>query len=311
MQKLMLVVSIMFVAVMIRSSVFAQSCASDGDCIDSDLCTVDICDATQAECIFTPVVCDDGDPATADSCDPDTGACIYAPIVCDDEDACTVDEYDETTGECVFTPIICEDGDPATTDSCNPVTGECTSSLMVSVDIKPGSCQNPLNVRSRGILPVVIYGAEAFDVSSLDPTAIGFSIEGVDTLVPPLRWSYEDVGAPPLNGKQCTCDDIDEEDIDEDESLADGFTDLKLKFSVPSLVEGLGLAAFGRDQGKPRATVLLSIVAINADGTPVMGQDCVQIINKWKWWEGPQGPKGPKEPNGPKDPKRPNRPNRN
>jgi hypothetical protein len=74
------------------------------------------------------------------------------------------------------------------------------------------------------------------------------------------------------------------------------------------LVEGLGLAEIGGETVKPREIVLLTIVALNADGTPVMGQDCVQIINNGKWWEGPKGPKGPKEPKAPKEPKSPKEP---
>ncbi|MHC4648611.1 MAG: hypothetical protein ACYTBJ_24405, partial [Planctomycetota bacterium] len=39
--------------------------------------------------------------------------------------------------------------------------------VQVAVDIKPGSCPNPLNLASRGVLPVAVLGSEDFDVSSI------------------------------------------------------------------------------------------------------------------------------------------------
>ncbi|HUW20871.1 MAG TPA: PASTA domain-containing protein, partial [Sedimentisphaerales bacterium] len=41
-------------------------------------------------------------------------------------------------------------------------TGPCT--IPVNFDIKPGSCPNPLNVGSRGVIPAAVLGAEDFDV---------------------------------------------------------------------------------------------------------------------------------------------------
>jgi len=48
------------------------------------------------------------------------------------------------------------------------LTGE-LSPLEVLVDIKPGSYPNPLNVKSKGVLPVAILGTTAFDVSDVCP----------------------------------------------------------------------------------------------------------------------------------------------
>jgi hypothetical protein len=66
----------------------------------------------------------------------------------------------------------------------------------VFVDIKPGSCPNPFNVKSKGVLPVAILGAEDFDVTMIDPSEILLSRDGIEEGVPPLRWSYEDVATP-------------------------------------------------------------------------------------------------------------------
>jgi hypothetical protein len=57
------------------------------------------------------------------------------------------------------------------------------------VDIRPGSCKNPVNRVSRGVLPVAILGSEYFDVETIDPSSI--LLEGF----PADKWSIEDVGA--------------------------------------------------------------------------------------------------------------------
>jgi hypothetical protein len=62
--------------------------------------------------------------------------------------------------------------------------------IEVSVDIKPMSWPNPLNVNKKGVLPVAILGTEDFDVTQIDPASI--LLEGVS----PLRWALEDVGTP-------------------------------------------------------------------------------------------------------------------
>ncbi len=67
----------------------------------------------------------------------------------------------------------------------------CVSQMVsVAVDIKPGSCPNPLNVESKGMLPVAILGSEDFDVTDIDiaPTRLAG--------VPPIRSSLEDVAGP-------------------------------------------------------------------------------------------------------------------
>jgi len=50
--------------------------------------------------------------------------------------------------------VICSDSDDAMF----------TPTIEVPVDIKPTSCPNPLNVKSRGVLPVAILGTADFDV---------------------------------------------------------------------------------------------------------------------------------------------------
>jgi hypothetical protein len=133
--------------------------------------------------------------------------------------------------------------------------------LEVPVDIKPGSCRNPLNVRSRGILPVAILGTEDFDVSQIDPTTV--RLMGVA----PLRWSMEDVATPfePFVGKEdafdCTTDG------------PDGFLDLTLKFSTQEIVGALGDVSDG-------GVLVLELHGELFDGTSFEGEDVVVILKK-------------------------------
>jgi hypothetical protein len=95
--------------------------------------------------------------------------------------------------------------------------------------IKPGSCQNPLNVKSQGVIPLVIMNTDLLDVSIVDPTSI--LLEGT----PPLRWSFEDVGRPiePIEGVGGEMDCGASE-------LPDGYVDLNLKFSTQAVLGTVG-----------------------------------------------------------------------
>jgi hypothetical protein len=45
---------------------------------------------------------------------------------------------------------------------------------LVTIDIKPGSTTNPINVRSRGVIPVAILTTPAFDATTVDPLTVQF-----------------------------------------------------------------------------------------------------------------------------------------
>jgi hypothetical protein len=169
---------------------------------------------------------------------------------------------------------------------------------MVSVDIKPGACPNPLNVKSWGVLPVVVLGTDEFDVETIDPEMIRISREGFDP-VAPIRYSYDDVGMPP-EGEPCACDELDEDELEEDEPGEDGLMDLNVKFSVPELVEGLGLKEVEGGE------IIPLTIMIESEGGTLIGEDCVRIINKFKWWDDfLEKIKKPKKPKKPKEPKKP------
>lgn len=107
--------------------------------------------------------------------------------------------------------------------------GKCKGGVQyVFVDVKPGSCPNPINPSSRGVLPVAILGTEELDVSNIDPESV--RLQGV----PPLRWAIEDVVAPfvpPTTDLGC---------LDCGTGGPDGFPDLILKFRAEDIVAALG-----------------------------------------------------------------------
>jgi hypothetical protein len=171
-----------------------------------------------------------------------------------------------------------EDVDCGDNEFCND-TNECElADQTLLLDIKPGSCKNPLNVRSKGVLPVILFGTEDSDVSTIDPDSLVLVREGVAGEAGIFRYNTVDVGAP-SEGEICGCEDIDDELIDEDLD-GDGSMDLLLKFRVPDLVTALEL-----DAVESRATILLTLMGETEDGTSIfLGEDCVWIINKMKWW---------------------------
>jgi len=123
----------------------------------------------------------------------------------------------------------------------------------VSLDIKPGSCPNPINNRSRGLLPVAVMGTATFDVNDIDVSSL--QLEGVD----PFLSGYEDVGTP-YGGDLCGCT----------EAGPDGFLDLTLKFFTEDVIDAIGEFPLGDRT--------LTLTGTLLDGTPIQGQDCVIVV---------------------------------
>ncbi|HPM36898.1 MAG TPA: kelch repeat-containing protein [candidate division Zixibacteria bacterium] len=166
------------------------------------------------------------------------------------------------------------------------------SSVAVAVDIKPGSCPNPLNLRPyreeipepadnesgatgrldkqgprppRAVLPVAILGTAEFDPTMIDWTTV--MLAGVS----PIRFSLDDVATPvPADAVQCQCTTAG----------PDGYTDMTLKFYRDQIIAALGQVYAGD-------TVALALTGNLLDGTPIEGTDCVHIIN------GPEPPEPP------------------
>lgn len=119
----------------------------------------------------------------------------------------------------------------------------------VSLDIKPGSSRNPINLKSKGVLlPVAILSTEEFDATQVDLDTLLFGdpllIADGKSPVSPLRGNYEDVNY-------------------------DGLTDLTLKFSMRELLENEVIGA---------ATVQGYLAGQLVDGTEIAGRDMVVIV---------------------------------
>src|SRR5512141_2581378 len=74
----------------------------------------------------------------------------------------------------------------------------CPEHTLVTIDIKPGSYTNKINLSARGVLPVAVLTTPVFDASQFTPemahvsdaaVAMAETCAGTDA----LRWNYEDV----------------------------------------------------------------------------------------------------------------------
>lgn len=131
----------------------------------------------------------------------------------------------------------------------------------VNVDIRPGSCNNPYNVRAWGRLPVAIQGTQDFDVTRIDPATI--TLAGV----PALHWTYADVS------HQQWCFSW----------YGDGYLDLVLLFDMRSITDAMGPVS----RGDIVSLELVGSLLPEYGGTPVSGSDDVFILKPfrrlWNW----------------------------
>lgn len=135
------------------------------------------------------------------------------------------------------------------------------------LDIKPGSCPNSFNPRSKGKTPVALVGTDDFFVMDVDPATLLLTrADGVGGMVAPLRWTYADV-ATPFMGMPCDCHEMG----------PDGIMDLSLHFSTPEIVNMLLL-----DAEMPGSMVELVLSGFFTDGTPFEAYDCVRIVPRKK-----------------------------
>jgi len=131
--------------------------------------------------------------------------------------------------------------------------------LKVAIDIKPQSCPNPLNTKSKGVLPVAILGSADLDVNDIDVSCILLE------RVAPIRSAVEDVSTTVVDGEECDCTT----------DGADGFDDLTLKFDTQEIVAALGSVNDGDQE-------VLTLTGNLIDGTAIEGKDCVIIKSKGK-----------------------------
>ena len=138
------------------------------------------------------------------------------------------------------------------------------------LDIKPGSCPNPLNRKSKGVLPVAILGSADFDVTQLDVSTLQLArADGVGTPVDPNEGppgphsEFEDVGTPFI-GDVCECD----------ETVPDGTMDLTMKFRTQTVVRDLQLNPLAAGE-----EVELMIIGEYLDGAEYTSvSDCIVLV---------------------------------
>lgn len=146
--------------------------------------------------------------------------------------------------------------------------------IEVPFDVKPGSCPNPIETESRGVLPVAVLGTADFDVTTIDPASVSLVNPSLPPNIAalPLRWSYEDVATPyePYVGKT---------GIRDCNALGpDGYLDLTIKFDTQSVVPVLGTVVDGQ-------AVVLQIrgkLKEEFGGTSFVGEDVVRVLLKGK-----------------------------
>ncbi len=109
--------------------------------------------------------------------------------------------------------------------------------VEVGLDIKVGSASNPINLRSRGKVPVALLGSTDFDVSMVDAKTLRFG----------------PAGAEPRRGKFSLTD-----------ANMDGFVDLVTGFRV-------------RDSGLAHGDSEACLTGLTRDGVHIEGCDAVRI----------------------------------
>jgi hypothetical protein len=128
-----------------------------------------------------------------------------------------------------------------------------------SLNIETGPSK--LNVNSQGVLPMVVFGTEDFDVHMIDPNSL--LLNGA---VSPLRHEYEDAGSKSGD--------------------PDGSIDLTLKFDLQEIVETLGDTPGDGETvtlvltGSLYNTVTATQTASTA--TTIKAEQDVEIMNKGK-----------------------------
>ncbi len=212
--------------------------------------------------------CDDGNTDSGDGCDEN---CLIELGACCMETACSyVTQVDcvNAGGSFLGLDMTCptpSDIPGGLSDDANPCA------MPIEIDIKTGSCPNPVNRRSRGVVPMAIIGSLDFDVSEIDLDSLTLAqADGVGGSVSPLNGTkepgivIEDV-ATAFDGETCACHDLG----------GDGIDDLSMKFSTADMVSTLRLDNFPRG-----ATIELMIRGFLLNGTEFAGVDCIVVLEK-------------------------------
>jgi len=150
------------------------------------------------------------------------------------------------------------------------------TAYQIALDIKPGSCPNPINVNQPdsapelidgmmlSVIPVSILGNK-FDVDQVDLGSVALSRTGFDGEIQvfPIQLNFADTGTP-FEGGQCECHDL----------TGDEVMDLDLKFSKQEVID-----AFGLQFEEDGAFIELKVTGVAKGVREFVGRDCIRIIN--------------------------------
>lgn len=135
--------------------------------------------------------------------------------------------------------------------------------LVLELDIKPGSCPNPVNTGGGGVVPVSLLGTGSFDVADVNLATVRLGrADGLGlTIAPTSQISFEDTGTP-FADDGCDCH----------EETGDGITDLSLKFAKQAMV-----TAFLLEDEASFSYLQIELTGELGDGTPFVAYDCIRV----------------------------------
>jgi hypothetical protein len=140
----------------------------------------------------------------------------------------------------------------------------------VALDIKPGSCPNPFNIKlfdwasgekpnKGGVLPVAVLGSATFDVTQVDLSSL--RLEGVAPLAkggPKIT----DVAGPAPGSGMCACTTAG----------PDGYPDLMMRFQSQAIAEAIAPGYEGDRE--------LTLTGYYLDGIPFEAKDCIVVVGR-------------------------------
>jgi uncharacterized repeat protein (TIGR01451 family) len=128
--------------------------------------------------------------------------------------------------------------------------------VIVNVDVKPGSCPNGFGLNAKGVVPVAISGGlPHYTLDEIDTRSI--RLNGV----PVVNIHTGDAATPYLQNDLCRCHAIN----------GDGTPDIVFQVDAPSLIGTLGSPA-------KKSFIPLTVTGTLTDGITFMkGSDCVKI----------------------------------
>ncbi len=200
--------------------------------------------------------------------------------------ACPNSTFDDATSA---TPLLTID----TSTNCDQVCGvrfqvsdgekvsycrvfvEVRSQTGPHLDIKPGSCPNPINVSNyqatwASKVAVSLLGND-LDVTETNISSLRLRrVDGGDMAfgggnsISPVQNNMSDTGTPYLGGGDCGCHAVG----------GDGTTDLDLKFFKVDIIEAFNLTAEDHN-----TFIELELVGELMDGTPFSARDCIRVLN--------------------------------